>query len=158
MARRSLSGRCYPRATRVMANLVVDSNVWVAFWLRQLPQYNSAAQFIQEFQQGQHQCHLPYLVLIEICAAILREVPRPGLAIQLISQVRQTFLQWEQMGIVTWYELTQQRAGLAIQVNSVLQSHLKGADSVIAALAEELNLPLKTFDTEIQQRYSNVLP
>ena len=73
----------------------------------------------------------------------------------LISQVKGTFQQWEQMGVITWYELTQQRTELAISLNSGLSPHLRGADNVIAALAEELQIPVKTFETEILERYPN---
>ncbi len=55
----------------------------------------------------------------------------------------------------TWYGLTLERTELAIGLNSGLSPHLKGADSVIAALAEELQIPVKTFDAESLQRYPN---
>jgi predicted nucleic acid-binding protein len=38
-------------------------------------------------------------------------------------------------------------------INITEQHRLRGADSVIAALADELNIPLKTLDREILARY-----
>ncbi|HZA23057.1 MAG TPA: hypothetical protein VFA32_10715 [Dehalococcoidia bacterium] len=38
-------------------------------------------------------------------------------------------------------------------VTTAEQNRLRGADSVIAALAEELDLPVKTFDKDILARF-----
>ena len=137
-----------------MVDMVVDSNVWVAAFVQSDSHYQSASQFVEELRQGQHHCHVPYLVLAEICAAILRRVLQPRLAMGLVVQVRKRFRQWESTGIITWYELTWPRTVGAITLNLALSPHLRGADSIIAGLAEELGIPVKTYDEEMLQRYT----
>ncbi len=61
-------------------------------------------------------------------------------------------------GSIKLYDLNEERAKSAIAMNSSLARHLKGSDAIIAALSQELGMPLKTFDTEIQQRYANATP
>jgi len=41
---------------------------------------------------------------------------------------------------------------MEISITIAEQNRLRGADSVIAALAEELDVPVKTFDQEILAR------
>ncbi|MBI4310839.1 MAG: PIN domain-containing protein [Chloroflexi bacterium] len=141
-----------------MAEFVVDASVWVAYWLRRPLQYPIALQFVQELRLGEHSCHLPNLALVEVCASVLREIPRPSQSLALYTQVRQTFAEWENARLVQFYELTRPHATNAIELNAPMPRHLRGADSVYAALFQELGMPLKTFDTEIQQRYANATP
>ncbi len=141
-----------------MTDVVVDASVWVAYWLRRPLQYPIAFQFVQELRVGEHSCHLPNLALVEVCASVLREVPRPTQSLALYTRVRQTFAEWENAHLVQFYELTRSRATNAIELNAPMPRHLKGADSVYASLSQELGIPLKTFDTEIQQRYPNATP
>lgn len=141
-----------------MTDFVVDASVWVAYWLRRPLQYPIAFQFVQELRLGEHSCHLPNLSLVEVCASVLREVPKPTQSLALCTQVRQTFAEWEDAHLVQFYELTRYRATNAIELNVPMPLHLKGADSIYAALSHELGMPLKTFDTEIQQRYANATP
>jgi predicted nucleic acid-binding protein len=58
---------------------------------------------------------------------------------------------WERNGIIILYPLDRKRMENA--VTTAEQNRLRGADSVIAALAEELDLPVKTFDKDILARF-----
>jgi len=49
------------------------------------------------------------------------------------------------------YPLNRNRMELASSI--AIRFRLRGADSVFAALAEELEIPLKTFDQEILDRF-----
>ena len=53
------------------------------------------------------------------------------------------------------YPLERQRMDNSIQVAE--RYGLSGADSVVVALAEELNVPLITFDREILNRFPRAL-
>ena len=136
-----------------MADLVVDSNVWVASFVMSGEWHQRAQQFLGELQAQQHVCHLPNLVLVETCAAIGRRMTKHKSA--EVLRARQSFLTWEQGGFIVWYELTQSRASSAIDIAT--QLGLKGSDGVIVALATELNIQLMTFDTEILQRFQDAV-
>ena len=137
-----------------MVDQVVDSNVWIASFLPQDTWHQHVQQFLSEFQAGQHTCHLPSLVLIETCGAIARRTQ--GNPILEVSRARRSFTGWEQAGLIHWYQLDQSRVDRAVDTSAQLR--LKGGDGIIVALAQELNLPLKTFDTEIRQRCPNATP
>ncbi|MBI4236523.1 MAG: type II toxin-antitoxin system VapC family toxin [Chloroflexi bacterium] len=132
-----------------MADLVVDSNAWVAAYLREDPNHGSAQRFFTEFREGLHICHLPRLVLIEVCAAIIRQTQNRA----FVMRSQQDFSGWEQRGLVNWYDLNAQRTGQAIGIATSYR--LRGADSVVAALGDEINAAVLTFDAEILARYPN---
>ena len=134
-----------------MADVVVDSSVWVAAFLEEDGYHHQATQFVNELQAGEHHCHLPYLVLVETCASVARQTQKNPMAI--VIRVRWSFEGWTQQGLVSWYDLDQQRAENVINFNLTLPNPLRGADSVMASLADELGYPLKAFDGEIVSRY-----
>ena len=133
----------------MVADLAVDSSVWVSALVRDDSNHERAQQFFREFRQGLHVCHLSRLVLVEVCAATLRRSESPGIALR----IQQIFTVWGQTGLVRWYDLNAQRMNSAIE--AATSYRLKGADAIMAALADELSVPLKTFDSEIIQRYPN---
>lgn len=130
-----------------MADFVVDSTVWVAALVSNDPHHQRAQQFFQEFRQGLHLCHLSRLVLVEVCAAIIRRTQSRGLGLAVHGE----FIKWGQQGLIRWYDLDAQRMEQA--VGASMSYRLRGADSVIVALADELQIPVRTFDNEILQRY-----
>ena len=134
-----------------MVDQIVDTNVWVAYFRPQDAWHQRAQQFLNEFQAGQHICHLPSLVSIETCGIIAHETQ--GNRTIEVARIRRIFMECEQAGLIHWYQLDQGRVSKAVDASA--QFRLRGADAVIVSLAQELNLPLKTFDMEIQQRYPN---
>ena len=90
--------------------------------------------------------HLSMLVVVEVSAAIRRRVPRWQ---PVFSRWQGDVLRWERDGRVILYPMSRER-----MENSVIAARhrrLRGADSIVAALAEELNMPLRTFDNELLQ-------
>ena len=134
-----------------MADLVVDSSVWVAAFLEEDRYHQQATQFVNEVQAGEHHCHLPYLVLVETCASVARKTQKNRMT--LTSWIRQSFEEWTQQGMISWYDLDQQRAENVITFNLSFPDPLTGGDSVVASLSDELGHTLKTFDNEILNRY-----
>ena len=87
------------------------------------------------------------LVVVEVSAAIRRRLPRWQ---RPYAQWHANLAQWEREGKVTLYPLNRGRMeGAAL---AALGRRLRGADSIISALAEELNMPLRTFDRELRER------
>ena len=83
-------------------------------------------------------------------SAIWRRSQKLGLA--LVARVMKSFDDWEADGRIVLYPLD--RARMTAAMNTAVKYRLSGSDSVIVALAEELNMPLKTFDQEIQRRFA----
>ena len=132
-----------------MEPIVVDSNAFVAYLVESEEFHQRSRIFINGLESGDYEFHLPMLVVVEIAAALNRRLQRNRTAI--LSGWHKTISNWEKSGKVVLYSLDRGRMDKAV---NIARSHrLRGADSVIAALAEELGIPLKTFDTEILARF-----
>ncbi len=105
--------------------------------------------YIIGLESGDYNFHLPILVIVEVISAVSRQVKRNRIA--ALARVNASFSEWERTGKIVLYTLDRERMEHAIGI--AIRFRLKGADSVIAALAEELAIPLKTFDSEVLDRF-----
>lgn len=132
-----------------MEQLVVDSCILAASFMEWDEFYERSQQYISGLESGDYTFHLPMLVIVEVMATISRQTQKNRQA--LLIRASKSLNDWERDGIIILYPLDQKRMENAIATAE--QHRLRGADSVIAALAEELDLALKTFDTEILARF-----
>jgi len=128
-----------------MDHLVVDTNVLVAFFLESDEFHVQAQSYISGLESGDFTFHLSMLVVVEVISTIGRRAQRDKLA--RIARASQSLTDWEQDGKLVLYPLDRNRMHNAMYVAE--RHFLRGADSVIAALADELDMPLRTFDKNI---------
>ena len=133
-----------------MERIVVDSNIIVSSFLVQEDFHQRAQIYINGLERGDYIFHLPMLVVVEVMAAISRQAQRDRLP--LLARARKSVADWERDGKIVLYELDRDRMDSA--VSAAEQYRLRGSDVVVAALAEELDMSLKTFDREILARFS----
>ncbi len=133
-----------------MADLITDSNVLVASFSSQDRFHNAGLSYVNGLENGNDIVHIPTLVPVEVVSAIWRRSQKLGLA--LVARVMKSFDDWEADGRIVLYPLD--RARMTAAMNTAVTYRLSGSDSVIVALAEELNMPLKTFDQGIQRRFA----
>ena len=133
-----------------MESIVVDSSILVASFLEHEEKHQQAAEYIGGLQRGDYIFHLPMLVIAEVFAAISRQSTANRLA--LLARAGQSLRAWEQSEKISLYPLDRGRLELSVTITQ--RDRLRGADSVVAALAEELGMPLKTFNREILTRFS----
>ena len=132
-----------------MERLVVDSSVLAASFLESDRFHQDSLTYITGLESGDYSFHLPILVIVEVLSAVSRQVQSNRLAV--FARVNESFSEWERTGKIVLYTLDRERMEHAKDI--ALRFRLKGADSVIAALAEELAIPLKTFDSEVLDRF-----
>jgi predicted nucleic acid-binding protein len=130
--------------------VVVNSNIIAASFLASDRLHQQGRTYIDGLEAGDYVFHLPMLVIVEVTSAIRRQAEKHWLA--LLSALKQSVVDWEQDGKLVLYTLD--RGRMDASVNIAERDRLKGADAVIAALAEELDMPLKTFDSEILDRFA----
>ena len=137
--------------------IVIDTNLSIVSLLdasilnsEELNQRPLAAGYMDGLENGDYVAHLPMLVVVEITTAISRRVTTDRLA--LLARARQSINDWEENGQIVLYELNRDRMEGAVRVAE--QYRLRGADTIVAALAEELDISLKTFDKDIRKRFS----
>jgi predicted nucleic acid-binding protein len=132
-----------------MEQVVIDTNVLVASFLQGDAWHQRAQPYINGLESGDYIFHLPMLVEVEVVAAISRPAPRGWQA--LLARARKSMTDWEQSGKIVLYSLDRNRMDRSAHIAQ--QYKLTGADSVVAALADELNIPLRTFDNDILQKF-----
>jgi predicted nucleic acid-binding protein len=133
-----------------MEQIVVDSIVIVASFLDWEDFHQGGQSYINGLETGDYTFHLPMLVVVEVTSAISRRAQRGRQA--LLMTWKQNVTDWERDGKLFTYPLERDRMENA--VNIAIRDRLRGSDVVIAALAEELAMPLKTFDQEVLDRFS----
>ena len=129
----------------------MDSNVIVASFLDTQANHERGRSYIEGLESGSFIFYLPMLVVVEVTAAIRRQVGSRPSGRALLATWRTNIHDWEAAGRVLLYELTRSRMQVAQSLAE--RDRLKGADAVVAGLAEELSLPLITFDSEVLGRF-----
>ena len=128
---------------------MIDSNIFVASFLVNEEKHHQALEYINGFERGDYTFHLPMLAFIEVTSAIRRRATQSSVA--LISTWRQNVADWERDGSLIMYPLDRDRMDKAAVI--ALQYGFKGGDCVFAELALELDVPIKTFDEELLDRF-----
>lgn len=133
-----------------MEHFVVDTNILVASFNGSDSLHSKSQPYIEGLESGSYIFHLPMLVIAELIGTMSRIPTANRLA--LLARTNQSLREWERSGKISLYPLDQGRLELSLTISQ--RDRLKGADSVVAALSEELGMPLKTFDEEIISRFS----
>ena len=136
-----------------MEDVVADSSLLVAYFLESDVFHQSAREFFAELDSGGHKLHLPMLVMVETISAIRRRLGQSSQT--TIDDVVATVYQWERQQKLVFYPLNRERMEAALRLAE--GNALRGADSIIAALAEELGIALKTYDNEILSRFQRAI-
>ena len=111
--------------------------------------HQPALEYIRGLQRGDYLFHLPMLTNIEVTSAIRRRARSNRVA--LASVWKQYLADWERNGSLMIYPLDRDRMDRAVDV--ALRYGFRGQDAVFAGLAIELDVPIKTFDKELLERF-----
>ena len=137
-----------------MEALVIDSNVLVASFLEFEERHDDARRYITALENGDFVFHLPTLVPVEVMSAIWRRTQKQGMA--FLIRATRSLRDWESTGKLVLYSLDSERMEAAI--DATIKYRLSGSDSIIASLADELDIGLATFDSTLQIRVPRASP
>ena len=132
----------------------MDSNVLVASFLDFEERHQDAQRYVKALENGDSVIHLPTLVPVEVVSAIWRRTQKQGMA--LLVRARRSLQDWESAGKRVLYNLDNERMNAAM--DTAIRYRLSGADSIVASLADELDIDLATFDTTLQSRVPRASP
>ena len=136
-----------------MADVVADSNLLTAYFLESDVFHQPAREFMAELDSGGHKLHLPMVVVVETISAIRRRLGQNRQT--TVNDALATIYQWERQDKVVFYPLNRDRMEAALGLAEGIA--LRGADSIVAALSEELGIALKTYDNEILRRFQRAV-
>ena len=132
-----------------MEPIIIDSNVIVASFLEREDFHQKGKQYIDGLEAGDYIFHLSMLAAVEVTAAISRQAKKNRQA--LMVAWKQNLRDWQQDGKLILYELDRDRMDDSMRVAETYR--LRGSDAVMAALAEGLDMPFKTFDVEVLEQF-----
>ncbi len=153
MAPRSISRESRKGDAQVTnEDIVVDTNVFIVSLIdetrlntEERTQRLSAIAYIDGLENGQYVAHLPRIGLIEIIGVTRRKT-----GVGTASAIRNKLEEWANLGLVKLYALEEARMNSAIELvmrhNLSRRRSLSAPDAEFIALAEELELPLITFE------------
>ncbi len=140
-------------------DLVMDSDALLGAFIEGDEHHPEVVQLIQDLEGGEALLHISTLVPVEVCAAVVRKLRNKigDRAAELFAKwVKKNIEDWINAGRLRLYPLDEWRMDKAGAI--AIRDKLKGADSVIAEVAEELELALLTFDKEILKRFKGKKP
>ncbi len=121
------------------STVVVDASVWVSRLVPQDMHHEASRHWFEAFTAGGGRVVAPVLLLPEIAGAISRRTGAPDLA-------RRTVQQLPRLRMLRLVALDRRLGQAASQLAADLG--LRGADATYVAIADQLEVPLLTWDNE----------
>lgn len=125
-----------------MSREVIDSSVLVAGFVETDKFHKQAESQINDLYNGQKTFHSSMLASVEVVGAVGRIVGNKE-----AGRVQRLLNEWQRKGYLYLYELNRRRMESA--QNLAINHRLKGADAVIVQIAQELKLPMISYDNNI---------
>lgn len=122
---------------------VIDASVWVGRFVRHDAHYEASRAWLDELLDHAEPMALPAIALPEISGTIARQTNSAKLGVQAVSFIQE---------LPNARLVPIDRALAELAAESAAELRLRGADSVYVALARYLDIPLVTWDTELQRR------
>ena len=129
----------------MVKEVTLDSSVFVSASVKGDEFRPKARRIIEKVFSGQCRVVTSAIVFVEVCGSISRRV---GADRALL--VRDLLVKWENMGFITWSELTGKRMGEAAELAVKLK--LRGMDAIVVQVAKEKKRALITFDDEMAEK------
>jgi predicted nucleic acid-binding protein len=129
--------------------MVLDASVWVAALIKEEQHHTESALFLSRLVQDRRIASGPIFVLAEVAGAIARQsrdTAHAESAIRFMSA----------QGWLSIHPVTESQGETAAAIAA--QQFLRGADAVYVALARQLGTPLVTWDNELLERATAVVP
>jgi predicted nucleic acid-binding protein len=131
-----------------MNTMVIDSSVWVSWFIRSDSNHAAAVAWLNKHLQGGGSLLSPTMLVIETASGVSRVTNQSALGSHAASQLYTIpFLQIVAMD----QDLVNETVNIAAQYK------LRGADSVFVALAKLKAIPLVSFDNEQLTRSSSFI-
>jgi len=127
--------------------ITLDSSVIVCSLRKEEEKYEDCLKLVKAVGDGKYIAIEPYLVLVEVVAAIRRRTDSEELA----EKVKNALLS----GMFNFFDLIHERALESCEISK--NTGLKGMDSIVVQISKEFNSTLVTLDKEIKEKGSKIV-
>ena len=128
--------------------VVMDASIWVSQLRPQDANHNASRLWMERYTAAGGLLVAPIFLLIEVAAAISRRTGEPTLAEKAIEDLNS-------IDAIQFVPLDSVLVQAAVNIAADLQ--LRAGDAIYVAVAQQLNLPLVSWDKEQLQRAGNIL-
>ena len=128
--------------------VVTDASIWVSHLRPQDANHDASRLWIERYTAAGGLLLAPIFLLIEVAAAISRRTAEPALAKKAIEDLNST-------DAIQFVPLDSVLTQAAVNIATDLQ--LRAGDAIYVAVAQQLNLPLLSWDKEQLERAGNLL-
>jgi predicted nucleic acid-binding protein len=128
--------------------VVIDANVWVSWLIPQDSNHAASKLWLDQFTFAGGQMIAPALILVEVAAAISRSWGN-------VSAARQFANYLDNLASLTIVPLEARLISNAI--DAAAQHSLRAGDAFYVVVAQNLGIPLVTFDADIGMKASGVI-
>ena len=128
--------------------VVVDASVWVSRLIPQDAHHEPSKRWLEEFSARKGKIIAPVLLLLEVAGAISRRTGEPSLAHQAVNQLQRP-------GRLRLVPIDRRLGLAAAQLAADLG--LRGADATYVAVAQQLGIPLLTWDEDQKEKSGKVI-
>ena len=128
--------------------VVMDASIWVSQLRPQDANHNASRLWMDRYTAAGGLLVVPIFLLIEVAAAISRRTGEPTLAEKAIEDLNS-------IDAIQFVPLDSVLVQAAVNIATDLQ--LRAGDAIYVAVAQQLNLPLVSWDKEQLQRAGNIL-
>lgn len=131
-----------------LMNICLDSSVIVSALRKQEVDHEISKDILRKVKDGEYIAIEPYIVLVEITAAIRRRTGSPELA----DRVKNDLLNIDNINFMgLGYERASHAADIAMKVG------VRGMDAIVIQIAKEFDIPLITLDKEMIEKAESLI-
>jgi predicted nucleic acid-binding protein len=137
-----------PQAPAAIPAAVIDTSAWISRLLPTDSNHTAARRWIDQHLLGGGLLVAPVLLVVEVAAALSRQTGRPVVAHRAVTQL---------YGLPHMSLVPIDQALIDTATDFAANLGMRGADALFVALAQQLNIPLVTFDAEHIQRPAGIV-
>jgi len=141
-------GNTEPERKRMVKQITIDSSVIVASLLDREKKHNECRNLLEKVKNGEYIAIEPYIVLVEIVAAIKRRTGSSYLA----ERVKEDLCN---INSIVFLDIMSTRAHQAADIAQEIG--VRGMDAIVIQIAREFDVPLVSLDREMLERSKSII-
>lgn len=132
----------------MVARITIDSSVIIAALLEKEAKHKECKALLEKVKNGEYLAVEPFIVLVEIVAAIKRRTGSSSLAERVKKDI-------SDINSIVFLEVISYRAHDAADIAKEIS--VRGMDAIVIQIAKEFDVPLVSLDAEMLKRAKSIV-